>query len=312
MTGFRDESIAAVGANPAWQKVLTFEKLYPGRVNRARECRQLAAGKGVNLARAAATWGTRCGVFQLAGGLPGELLTKYLDAEGVPHLTITTDAPTRECVTCLCLATGTATELIAPPGVIAPREAATFQEAVLASLSTLKGIALCGTLPPGIASEFYAAVATARPSGSLLLADAWKDIGPALEVGVDILKINTEELDELFPGLTPVEAARRCLATKRVGMVALTAGAGNAFLFHKKEAWRFTIPPLDTIVNPIGAGDTVSGVFLSELVAGAPPQFAFRSALAAGSASCLTVAPASFELAFSRSLVDTILIEQLS
>ena len=50
------------------------------------------------------------------------------------------------------------------------------------------------------------------------------------------------------------------------------------------------------IVNPIGAGDTVSAVLLAAILHDVPMHDAFATALAAGTASCLRVKGSSFRV----------------
>lgn len=64
--------------------------------------------------------------------------------------------------------------------------------------SPLEGIALCGTLPPGVTGSTYAMIAQLKPVNCLLFVDACQDIEPCLESGmVDVLKINVEEASVL-------------------------------------------------------------------------------------------------------------------
>ena len=80
--------------------------------------------------------------------------------------------------------------------------------------------------------------------------------------------------------------------------VAVTGGARPANLFCRSpcgarlDHWQFQLPPLPApLLNAIGAGDTVAGVFLHLHVArGLPAEAALGHALAAGSASCATLA----------------------
>jgi fructose-1-phosphate kinase PfkB-like protein len=118
--------------------------------------------------------------------------------------------------------------------------------------------------------------------------DAWMNILPVLEQGVDILKINSEEIFLLTEKNNMEEALGNCLKRFRVGVVAVTAGPGKAYLATEEVIYTYKLPKIEEILNPIGAGDTVSSVMFSEYVSGACPHEAFASGLAAASASCLT------------------------
>jgi hypothetical protein len=65
-----------------------------------------------------------------------------------------------------------------------------------------------------------------------------------------------------------------------------------------------TTTPAGAIINPIGAGDTVTAVLLSARVHGVPMPEAFATALAAGTASCMRLQGASFDIAVTRRLLE--------
>ena len=64
--------ILVVGLNPAWQKILEFEVLEPGEVNRARSLVQLASGKGMNAAKVLRRLGHEVHLLQVLGGSNGQ------------------------------------------------------------------------------------------------------------------------------------------------------------------------------------------------------------------------------------------------
>lgn len=107
-------------------------------------------------------------------------------------------------------------------------------------------------------------------------------------------------------------------------LVAVTDGASEAYLAIRGQGvdivpgpgavWRLHIPPLDSrggCVNPIGAGDTASGVLLCALVEGCEPPQALARALAAASASCLSLRGADWQKEVAAELREEIVISQL-
>lgn len=63
----------------------------------------------------------------------------------------------------------------------------------------------------------------------------------------------------------------------KIKWLAVTDGKDAAHLFGFDGTYfRYTIPELSGVVNPIGAGDTVSAVFSAHVVEGKPVQEAFR------------------------------------
>ena len=79
------------------------------------------------------------------------------------------------------------------------------------------------------------------------------------------------------------------------------------------EVWRVFAPALldEQVVNPIGAGDTVSGVMLCALAEGASPPAALVQGMAAASASCGSLRGAEFTIARLDELAASIRAEPL-
>ncbi|MFA5203781.1 MAG: PfkB family carbohydrate kinase [Lentisphaeria bacterium] len=324
-----NSGLLVVGLNPAWQKTLFFDRLEIGEVNRATEVRTQASGKGINCLQAAGSAGGRAQLLQVAGGATGGWVTADLDRRSLHHVTVPIAGATRVCNTLLCRATGQMTELIEPSAPLTAAEAAQLAEQLAVLIPAAVGLALCGTFPPGVPPQFYATAAQlARARGIPVLLDGCHGVQPALETGIDLLKINTRELAALA-GLPPdrPDAAATALFERypRLGRLAVTAGPQAALLFDRTGVRRFQLPALDQVVNPIGAGDTVAGVLMTQVAArrhlfadSASPcpaagdlpldwlAAAFRDALACASASCLTAAPAAFDPAAARELAAAI------
>ena len=167
------------------------------------------------------------------------------------------------------------------------------------------------------------------PVPPLVLLDAFRGALRALDAGgISILKVNADELAALAEevarigaGVAPSAAAatlpapvRNAVALLRwnrysargtgLQIVAVTAGASDAFVVRASDATacgcndgilvhRFKLPshlpPPGCEVNSIGAGDTVAGVALCGLATGSPLELVYADALAAGTASVLTL-----------------------
>ena len=290
------KKILTCGLNPAWQKTLLFETFQPDAVNRAVSMKTTASGKGVNFARAVQRWGiASANVLHPLGGVTGKQITGSLAGEGIPSVAIMTEAVTRTCSTLMCRSTGTATEIIEPSGTILPGEYENILTVAGLELSASDALAICGTYPPGIPEDCYEKLTfMAARSGKPVLLDAWKNTGKALSSGVTLLKINRGELRELTGRDSVEEGIRHCLEQFPLEAVAITDGKNRAFLGSRKGIAGISVPEITNAVNPIGAGDTCSGVFFSEYLAGTELPEAFARGLCAATASCMTDSPAEF------------------
>lgn len=334
--------LLAVGLNPAWQKTLFFPEFQAGEVNRATRVTAHAGGKGIHCAYAVQQAGGRVTVAQFAGGVTGDWLLQDLAARQFAHLTASTAVPTRTCTTLIGERQRSMTELIEPAGAVQPHEATLLRQRLLAALPDVDGVALCGTFPPGVTPDFYAAIAAAARPHAVVLLDACKNILPVLEAGVDILKINAAELAELTGEADVAQGARALFARYPVAWLAVTAGPRRASLFCAASrpspdgtvpaargcrGWSFELPTLPDVCNPLGAGDCTAGVLLWQLVRPAAADLlpgprsrlsdaaavtaAFAVALAAASASCTDPEPARFSAARATAIRQQIVVREL-
>jgi len=306
--------IAAAGFNPARQKVIAFKSITRGGVNRAVSMEEFASGKGINFCRAAACSGrAKTRLIQFCGGVNGDFVEAGLRKEGMDFISVRTKAPTRCCDTCIDLADGSTTELIEPSHPADAEETAKFVEAFSETLKQASAAALCGTLPTGTDKTLYAKLARlAAAAGVPLLVDAWRDVDDIFSSGAEImLKINREELAALTqkPG---VEAGLKFIAERwGIRKAAITDGPGRAYASDGKRVACYDLPKLEQVVNPIGCGDTASAVWCSEMLAGEDVFTAFRRALGAASANCLTSLCGSFDPASAARLAEETRINRL-
>ena len=280
------KKILVIGLNPAWQKILVFEDIVKGEVNRAVSMLSFASGKGANFAKITNQYGHKSLLGQFIGGETGNFYLQDLETIGMDLVNQKVATPTRTCFTLLSTVSD-ATELIEPSGKISEDEASGLLEKVLDVLPECDGVAICGTYPPGVTVDFYVKIAElANKENKPFLLDSYKGILPVLEVGVDILKINRRELAALSENDDVYEGGKFIRNKYPVKNLAVTDGGDNSYLFTDKGVADHPVKFVDQVVNPIGAGDTVSAVLFSEYLDGTDINEAFDKALAAGSESC--------------------------
>ena len=96
--------VLVVGPNPALQRVLRFDALEIGGVNRASGLDQYVGGKGQGAALALQLWAPEEGphaVAQFLGGESGRYVESALAAAGLTTITQQVAGPTRTCTTLL-------------------------------------------------------------------------------------------------------------------------------------------------------------------------------------------------------------------
>jgi len=290
MNKSRFKKTLALGPNPAWQKTLFFNELALGEVNRAHDMEIYASGKGVNFCRAAKSWGNeKAELLQFTGGDTGRQLCEYLEKEGISNQTVETERATRTCYTCLSV-DHPMTELIEPSFAINKNEMRQFHDLIRQNISRFAGVAFCGTLPNESSIEIYRHAAEIIKEANLpILIDAWQNITSVLEVGGEIIfKVNAEEIKLVANEKDTIVAIKKTLKKYKLKAVAVTDGAGKAYLACADKLYIYELPLLEKITSALGCGDTNASIFLSEYLAGTPIEDAFAKALAAASANCLT------------------------
>ena len=284
--------ILTVTPNPSLDRTFTLGGLRLGELNRAGADSVVASGKGVNVARTLHAAGVRTGVVLPAGGPEGAQFGALLDADGLTHRIVRTDAPVRTNVT--LLEPGRTTKVNAPGHPLAPAEADALVDAVENLALGAEWVVCCGSLPPGTPSELIGRIVEAgRRSGALTAVDT---SGPALEeaagAGPDVLAPNVEELAALTgrsfpPGGRPlVRAALDAasgLAAGTGGGVLVSLGPDGAVWVDAEDTLHGVAPPV-TPVNTAGAGDALLAGWLAR--DGGKPE-RLRTAVAWGTAACL-------------------------
>ena len=296
-------AVLAVCPNPAWQKTLAFDNLREDKVNRAVSKQEFGGGKGVNVVRVLRRLGYPAMLGTFIGGHNGELLAKEINGSGAGLVSVEVPGETRICTTLLNAAAHTATEIIEPSAEIPANLVAALQKQLQETIHAAGAVCLCGSCPPGVTADFYAALAaTARECGCPLLLDDVKTSRQVLATGgVTMLKINADELRLLMSA--PAEAAVPSLAVelqKACGLpwLGVTDGAGQAWLFGVGRAWRFDIPLVSPVISAIGCGDCAAAILTRRLLERPTPELMpgyFAEALGCASASCRTAIPSVFE-----------------
>ena len=301
--------IAVFGANPAWQKTLYFGEFRRGQVNRAEKLELYAGGKGVNFCRAAKCRGVAetC-LYQFSGGANGVSHEAALAGEGIAYRAVRVAAETRCCTTVLDRTGDAMTELIEPSHSPSAAEIAEMLRVFDAGLNDAAGAAIAGSLPDGTDKGLYVEVAKlAAKHGKTLLVDAV--YAPMLDAAGDfVLKINMDELKKLTGEAEAQPALRSGMAKWPRGVLAITDGAGQAYLAAEGNVRRYTIPRIE-VVSALGAGDTCSAVTLSEFLGGRTIVDAFACGLAAASANCLSARAGEFANSDAERLLPS--VEQL-
>lgn len=280
--------ILTVTPNPSLDRTYEIPALARGEVLRATVERMDPGGKGVNVSRAVAAAGHRTVAVLPLGGAPGALVAQLLAGQGIDVAPVPIAGATRSNIA-LAEPDGTLTKINAPGPELTPAESE-------ALLSALRGhdvgaagdwIACCGSLPRGLAPQWYAQlVERAHAAGARIALDtSGASLLAALKERPDVVKPNAEELATAVgrPLATVGDALKAAeeLLTYGARSVLASLGADGQLLVSEAGA-HFANAPVAAVRSNVGAGDASLAGFLA---AGGTGPRALASAVTHGAAA---------------------------
>ena len=278
--------IVTVTPNPSVDRTVEVDALVRGAVLRAHRARVDAGGKGVNISRALAANGLPTRAVVPAGGAEGRQLAALLSLPGVDLVLVELAGAIRANIS-VVEPDGTVTKINEPGPELSPAEAESIMAATLAAAAGASWVAASGSLPPGLACDFYARL-TERLAGSgvrVAVDSSGDPLALALAARPDVIKPNRDELAEAVGhGIATlgdaIDAAER-LRDKGARSVLASLGADGAILVDPAGVTHGEAP-VDTPLSAVGAGDALLAGFLA---AGGNGAGALAEALAWGAAA---------------------------
>lgn len=276
--------ILTITMNPSIDIAYQLDSFQLDTVNRVLETHKTPGGKGLNVTRVLAQLGDEVLASGLLGGKIGEYLEEGLDKVGINHAFSKISGETRNCIA--VLHEGQQTEILEKGPTVSELEADAFLEHFLNLIPKLELVVISGSLPQGIASDYYAKIVSLCHEHELpVILDC---SGKALEETLTssekptVIKPNTEELSQLLhqeitDDCDDLKEALRQPLFDGVEWVIVSLGSKGAFAKHKDTFYRVTIPKID-VVNPVGSGDSTVAGIASAYVSGVSDQDLLKKA----------------------------------
>jgi 1-phosphofructokinase/6-phosphofructokinase 2 len=283
--------IVTLTPNPSVDRTVSVDALDRGAVMRATASREDPGGKGINVSRALALNGTPTAAVLPVGGAYGRMMLALLEPLELDVRPVTISQPIRANIA-VVEPDGTTTKLNEQGPVLQPDELDALHQAVLDASRDASWVVCCGSLPPGVPDDFYAAMVRHCHDAGLKVAvdSSGTPMAAALTAAPDLIKPNRIELAEavgrdLCDLGAVVDAARDLVATG-VRTVVVSLGRDGALLVdadHVVHAAASISRPLSTV----GAGDSLLAGYLHGVHAGDDPAAALARAVAFGAAAVM-------------------------
>ncbi len=252
--------ILAAGLTPAWQRVLEFDNLQPGEVNRARTVRAFASGKVLNVGLALHHLAAQAVTLAPLGGPNGERIRREFAELGASVHWVPTAGETRICTTLICGERHT--ELVEPAISLADDELHAFDAAWRRLAAAADVVVLTGSLPPGTPVDWYRRMLEAAPHVRAVVDAQGAELLAALNSRPLVVKPNRRELAKTLQRTLErdqdVAAAMQELRDLGAQWVVVTDGSRPVQIVGPCGHYRLRPPQVARVVNPIGCGDCLA------------------------------------------------------
>lgn len=291
--------IITVTPNPSIDRTAVLDTpLVRGAVHRIASIGTQAAGKGVNISRAAVAAGVDTVAVLPAGD--DDPYTRELRDTGLAVRPVPPAGAVRINLS-ITEPDGTTTKLNSPGDTVEAADLDRLTEAIVAEAASRSAgdwVVFAGSVPPGTPSHWYADLVALLAATPVRVAVDTSDASLAALIerlstaAPHLIKPNSDELASLTGGdPEALEADPAAAATAAAGLVAdgieavlVTLGGKGAVLVTAEGAWRATPPPIE-VVSTVGAGDSSLFGYLLGHERGLPPAERLALAVAYGSAA---------------------------
>ncbi len=283
--------IYTVTFNPSLDYIVDVENFHLGMTNRTCSEQMMAGGKGINVSIVLQNLGIENTALGFIAGFTGEEIRRQVSQIGIRAQFISIPEGVSRINLKLRSIDGTEINGMGPTIGQAQMDALYEKLDTLTDQDTL---VLAGSIPASMPSSIYSDIMERlQEKGVTFVVDATKQLLlNVLRYKPFLIKPNNHELGELF-GVTlstreaVVPYARRLQERGARNVLISMAGQG-AVLVAEDGSVHLTPAPKGTLVNAVGAGDSMVAGFLAGWQEQHDYGHAFRMGVAAGSASAFS------------------------
>lgn len=295
--------IYTVTFNPSIDYIVSMNGFEIGKTNRTTKEQMLAGGKGINVSTVLSNLGIENVTLGFIAGFTGLELKSMVRKQGLVSDFIELEQGITRINVKMKDYDGTEINGMGP---VISSEAVEQLKVQLRKLQGGDVVVLAGSIPASMSSEIYRdLMEELAPKGIEFVVDATKNLLlNVLEFHPFLIKPNNYELGEIF-GVELLQREEVVPYAKKLQEMGarnvLVSMAGEGAVLVSESGEVFMSPaPKGTLVNAVGAGDSMVAGFLAGWTESHDYGHAFRMGLAAGSASAFS------ELLATRAEIETV------
>lgn len=283
--------IYTVTFNPSLDYIINVENLKMGETNRSSSEMILSGGKGINVSTVLKNLGFENVALGFIAGFTGKEIengakefginTDFIELrEGLSRINVKIKADKETEINC----TG-------------PSISADELEMLYSKLRELKEgdiLVLAGSVPPSLPQDIYKKIMEMLQNKGIKIAvDATKDLLlNVLKYNPFVIKPNNHELGEMFGVVLKteeeiIEYAKKLQDMGARNVLISRAGDGAIMITENGEIYK-SAAPKGTVVNSVGAGDSMVAGFIAGYLNNGSYEEAFKTGVATGSASAFS------------------------
>lgn len=295
--------IYTVTLNPSLDYVIRMDSFVPGSINRADSAEIVAGGKGINVSTILCRLGMETTALGYVGGFTGRKIADELYNMGVcERFTRLSGGDSRINVK---LRAGEESEINAKGPEISPADEAVFMDELNSLVKNGDYVVLAGSIPKTLKTDTYARIMQMLSNREVnFVVDAEGDLlCDVLLYHPFLIKPNVLELGDIYGrrliGLSDIRECAEDMMRRGARNVLVSMGKEGAVFWGEDGSELYSPAPDGTVVNTVGAGDSMVGGFLYGYIKYGNFAEALKWGSACGAATACSVGIAERELILS-------------
>ena len=271
--------------NPALDYDVYLDNFSEGDLNLSKEINIRAGGKGINVSKVLSNLDLSSKALGFNGGFIGDFIKKDLETQNIDTDFVSLDGITR--INVKINNNNKETEIAG----LSPKIPDFKKDELVKKLMNLKDgdtLILSGSIPDSLTKDIYKEISKKVPENVKIVLDTR---GNLLDENIHnnfLIKPNIKELEEMFEMDldTTAKVIEKCkyFLDKNIKNIIVSMGGKGALYINSNGAYTAEVPK-GTLINSVGAGDSMVAGFVAGFELGKLPEEAFKLAVAAGSAT---------------------------